>query len=216
MKQNFNRTKQFNSDLEWGNFGEQTLIPFIEKYFNRGDKFISYWYNSSDITKNKKVLKEWDLRFGTYDKNYFNGKDFTGKIEFEIKTDKYPINTGNLIFEKSCGRKQSGVFATKANYFLYFLPLFKQNNIYLIKSEALRVLLKKYDWCITSGGDYGSNTMMYKIPREDFDKEFIEAGGRIETFNDYTIPEWFNVKEFKENKYIYKSDEFKKYENPLD
>lgn len=208
MKKNFNRKKQFNSDLEWGKWGEQTIIPFIEQTFKQKEKSVSYWYSSDDVTKNKKELKEWDLRFGVYDKTYMNGIDFIGKLEFEIKTDKYPTNTGNLIFEKSCNRKPSGVFATKAKFFIYFLPLFKQDNIYLIKSEKLRTLLEKYPNDIVSGGDYGSNTMMYKISRNDFDIEFKKAGGIISSWTNYTIPEQFNIKEFNQNHDVYYSDKW--------
>lgn len=204
-KNNFNRKKQFNSDLRWGKWGESTIIPFITKTFLKGTKSVSYWYSSDDITSNKKTLKEWDLRFGVYDSEV-SRIEFVDKIEFEIKTDKYGVNTGNLIFEKSCNRKPSGVFATKAKWFIYFLPLFKQDNIYLIKSENLRNLLKNYNNDLTSGGDYGSNTMMYKIPRIDFDKQFKSAGGTIHTWNDYTIPEEFNLNLFKQNNDVYHSD----------
>lgn len=205
---NFNRKKQFNSDLKWGKWGEMTIIPFIESTFVKGSKFVSYWFSSDDITTKKNILKEWDLRFGVYDKDHMNGIDFIDKIEFEIKTDKYGIDTGNLIFEKSCNRKPSGVFATKAKWFIYFLPLFKQDNIYLIKSENLRNLLKNYNNDLTSGGDYGSNTMMYKISRIDFDKQFKMAGGTIHTFNNYTIPEEFNLNLFEQNNDVYHSDKW--------
>jgi hypothetical protein len=210
----FNRAAQFSLDNDWGNFGEGVMIRFIEDTFKKEDKFVSYWYSVNDITKKKSDFKKWDLRFGCYmnsDRiNYYD------KFEVEVKTDGYEKNTGNLIFEKSCGKKSSGVFATEAKYFVYFLPLFNQDNVYLIKSEDLKKLLKKFDNCIVQGGDPGSNTFMYKISRIDFDSEFKAHGGKIMTYTSYTIPERFNKTRFEQNdKYTSYGSELKEYEDPF-
>jgi hypothetical protein len=47
-----------------------------------------------------------------------------------------------IYFEKSCSKKVSGVFATEANYFIYILPRYKENNFYIVKPEKLIELLK--------------------------------------------------------------------------
>lgn len=209
----FNRQKEFKKDDEWGSWGEGQMINFIQDFFKKDDKFVSYWYSSKDVAKTKKDLKGWDLRFGCYTtKDRINYYD---KFEVEVKTDGYGVNTGNLVFEKSCGRKSSGVFATEAKYFLYFMPLFDTNNIYLIKSENLKLLLKEFDTHIVSGGDYGSNTMMYKISKIEFDNKFIEAGGKIVTYTNYTIPSHFEKKKFESKSVNYSSDEVKDYEDPF-
>jgi len=61
-----NRVKQFNSDLSFGKWGEQTIYPWIEKYFTRGDINVSYWYDSdyearkiTDRTKKKEKLNAY-------------------------------------------------------------------------------------------------------------------------------------------------------------
>lgn len=211
----FDRSKEFSKDMEWGNFGEGVMINYITETFKTKDKFVSYWYSSGDMTSNKSIMKSYDLRFGTYLNT--DRVNFINKFDVEIKCDGYGIDTGNLIFEKSCNKKKSGVFATKAKYFIYFLPLFKTDNIYLIKSEKLVELLNNFNEYIVSGGDYGSSTFMYKISREDFNDKFIEAGGRIETYEKYIIPEKFEKKQFeKKSNYVYYGDTMKKYENPLD
>jgi len=209
----FNRSKEFEKDLQYGNWGEGVMIRFIESFFQTRDNHLSYWYSIDDVQKDKRKLKEWDLRFGIYNKT--DRINYTDKVDFEVKTDMYEINTGNLIFEKSSGGKKSGVFATKAKYFIYFLPLFNEHNIYVIKSEKLIELLNNFNTHIVSGGDFLSNTMMYKISRVEFDEKFKEAGGKIITYNDYTIPERFNKEQFKENITTYSSESLKQYEDPF-
>ena len=209
----FDRKKEFEKDNEFGNWGEGVMINFIEEKFKNGTSFSSYWYSSGDITKDKRKLKKWDLRFGLY--TYQDRINFYDKFEVEVKTDGYVRNTGNLIFEKSCNRKKSGVFATEAKYFIYFLPLFKEDNIYLIKSKDLIKLLNNYNHLLVEGGDFGSKTFMYKIPRVEFNSEFIKAGGKIITWNKYNIPDKFNKTQFIDNKYTFIAQEIKEYEDPF-
>jgi hypothetical protein len=63
------------------------------------------------------------------------------EITFEIKQ----ISMMKLViyFEKSCSKKVSGVFATEANYFIYILPRYKENNFYIVKPEKLIELLNE-------------------------------------------------------------------------
>ena len=210
----FNRTEEFNKDNKWGSFGEGVMIKYIQDTFKTKDKFVSYWYSSGDFTKSKTVMKSYDLRFGTYLNT--DRINYVSHFDVEVKCDGYDTNTGNLVFEKSSNKKKSGVFATKAKYFIYFLPLFTTDNLYIIQPNKLIELLNEFPEHIISGGDIGSNTFMYKISREDFNDKFVEAGGKIVTFNDYVIPSEFNKTQFTTtNKYVYHG-EMKKYENPLD
>jgi hypothetical protein len=206
----FNRKEEFNKDLNLGKWGEGKMISFIEEFFNLEDRQLSYWYSSDDISKKTKDLKKWDQRYGLYLKS--DRINFVNKVEFEIKTDFFDKNTGNLIFEKSCNNKKSGVFATEAKYFIYFLPLYTEDNIYIIKSENLIKCLDNFNNQIISGGDQGSNTMMYNINRIDFNDVFKTYGGKIITWNKYTIPSEFNKTTFKKN-YTYHSDIKKEYDD---
>ena len=56
-----NRKKQFNSDLDWGKWGESTMWPWIENLFTRNGNKVSYWYDSDYQYKNLKG-KEWRLK----------------------------------------------------------------------------------------------------------------------------------------------------------
>lgn len=210
----FDRNKEFKKDLKWGKFGEGVIINFIEEHFKNKESFVSYWYSSDDIYKSKSKLKLWDLRFGCY--KYKDRINFYDKFEVEIKTDGYEKNTGNLIFEKSSNKKKSGVFDTQAKYFIYFLPLFKENNIYVIKSERLKELLKTFNEHIVEGGDYGSKTFMYKIPTQEFQDEFKKYSGRIYSWNKYDIPETFKKVQFNNKITTYYGDELKQYKDPFD
>ena len=209
----FDRSKEFKKDNDWGIWGEGVMINFIEELFKTDDKFVSYWLSSSDLTNKPSQMKKWDLRFGCYTNqdriNYYD------RFEVEVKTDGYGIDTGNLVFEKSCGGRKSGVFATEAKYFVYFLPLFSSDNIYIIKSEKLVSLLSEFNTHIVSGGDKGSNTMMYKVSRNDFNDRFKEFGGKILTYSKYSIPVQFEKVKFEENKTVYYGENIK-YEDPFD
>lgn len=220
-KYNTNRTDQFNGDLNWGKWGESTMWPWIENFFTRGDKKLSYWYDSdyevSSLNlkglEKKKMLKSYDLKFGLY----YGNKIFCEKeIKFEIKTDKY-ANTGNLAFEYKDNGVESGVFTTTAEYFIYFMPRFETDNIYIIKSEKLKNLLSEEKWNIYFhyGGDIGK-TLNFIIPKNEFDSHFIASGGKIETITDVSIPSEFGLSRFNENgKVVYHGTTLKKYDDDL-
>ncbi len=199
------RTDQVSSDMDFGDWGEKTLIPWIENYFNKREQFkISYWYNSEyeaieklklKGTQQKLKMKEYDLKFGEYyNKSIFPSRE----VLFEIKTDKYDY-TGNVAFEKSDKGKPSGVFVTKSNYFIYFMPRFTQDNLYIIKSDKLKDLLSEEKWQIylRMSGDLGL-TANFIIPTNEFNTAFKEAGGRIETYTP-NIPEKFNLSQINTN-----------------
>lgn len=209
----FNRNEEFVKDNEFGNWGEGITIKFIEYLFRKEDRFVSYWYSSSDISKKISKLKKWDLRFGCY--TDLDRVNYYDKFDVEVKTDGFVIKNDNLIFEKSCNGKKSGVFSTESKYFVYFLPLYTKDNFYIIPSIKLIEILKDFNTHIISGGDYNSNTLMYKINRSEFDEVFKSNGGKIITYNNYEIPDRFNKTRFKEN-LVYISDTMSSYENPLD
>lgn len=193
----FDRRKEFKKDLEFGAWGENEMINFIMSYFPKNYPDGDFQFIGTSNGLNKKVMKEWDLRFGIYSKT--DKLKSAINIYFEIKTDGYETKTNNLIFEKSSNNKKSGVFGTTAHFFIYFLPLYNERNIYIIKPKKLIELLESnFMTHIVSGGDLGSNTFMYKINRDDLDELFIKAGGRIETYSNYIIPAMFDKSAFND------------------
>ena len=212
------RQTQINSDLNFGKWGEEMIIRWVQEYFSKGNREVSYWYNSDYEFRNLKGferikrLKEYDLKFGVY-----NSGDITpvGNIKFEVKTDKYS-NTGNLCFEIKDNKKDSGVMSSLADYFVYFMPRFDNENLYVIKTSKMKELLSsdKFKVYYNYGGDV-SNTLNIVIPKSDFIDDFKAAGGRVETYK-VNIPEDFKLEKFEESKkVVYVSDSIKKYDDPF-
>lgn len=215
MKKKTNSTK-FNSDLRWGTFIEFETIPFIEKYFNevlnKDGKILRFIQENISTKKNE--LKKWDTKFGIYE----IGSPFLKKeVFFEIKGDKFD-NTGNLFFEKSCSKKASGVFATEADFFVYFLPRYSSKNFYIVKPiHLVNFLTNQYPQCINYGGGDGGRVASFIINKDEFDDEFLKQKvGKILDCQ-ISIPDEFGVGKFKEEKkYTYQSDFLKCYDNPLE
>lgn len=208
-----NNTKKFDKDLEWGVFWEFETISFIENLFNEhlNPKGMKLMFLNENLNKNVIVLKDWDVKYVILD-TLTNVKIKT--ITFEIKADKFE-ETGNLFFEKSCSKKQSGVFTTKANFFVYYLPRYKENNFYIVKPEKLINLINdKFPSCINYGGGDNGRVVSYLINKNTFDDEYKSINcGKLLTCN-LTIPEKFGIDKFDEKKkYTYYSDTKKNYDD---
>ena len=227
------RQKQFINDLDFGKWSESLMVKYIINYFKQKGLMLSYVCDSdfealNMTTANKKEkLKEYDLKFVLFHSKLDEYGDLIRTsttpiryITFEIKADKYK-DTGNLAFERKDNNKDSGVFVTKADYFIYFLPRFKSENIYMIKSETLKVLLLEDKWknFFNYGGDLGK-TLNLIIPKTSFNEDFKAIGGKLESFTTYIIPEQYNITEFDAvSNVLYKdslSKGLKDYKNPLD
>jgi hypothetical protein len=214
------REEQIKKDLEFGKWGEEVMIGWIEEYFSNGDKHVSYWWDSDyqyaslSGFKRIKMLKLWDLRFGVYKNGDISP---LGSIKFEVKTDKY-ANTGNLCYEIKDNGKFSGVMTSEADYFIYYMPRFKSENLYIIKTYKLKELLldEKFKTHYNfSGGDV-KKTMSIVIPKESFIEDFKAAGGRVETYN-VQIPEKFELEKFDDNVVgVHYEGPMREYEDPFD
>lgn len=209
-------TKQFDNDSEWGTYWEFETIPFIENYFNKvlepqGKKLM---FLNENLSKDVNGLKEWDMKYVILD-TLTNVRVKT--ITFEIKADKFE-ETGNLFFEKTCRKKPSGVFTTKADYFVYFLPRYKENNFYIVKPQTLIDLInEKFPSCLNYGGGDGGRVVSYLINKNTFDEEYIiNKSCKLLTCN-LEIPSKFGINKFDEKKkYTYYSDTMKKYDDDFD
>jgi hypothetical protein len=214
--------QKFTKDEEFGKWGEYTLIPFIEKYFNEKlmTQNLTYWWNSEyeankkkSFSERKSILKSFDLKFGLYE----NGNVMPKKsVTFEIKTDKF-INTGNIVIEKKYKKKLSGAFGSSADYFVYFFPRRLKDQVYIIRRERLVEMFNDTKWneYLRYGGD-GDSALMYVIPASIFDEDFIKFGGKLETY-EVEIPVEFGLEKFIDNSITYVSDgDWKKYPDVFD
>lgn len=207
------KTNSFKKDLKKGEWAEKQLVPFIENTVKNKNYNLLFNHYSHEITKNKRKLKEYDISFQVHkhgNKMYEENK----RVTFEIKTDFYPNETNNLIFETKCNNRKSGVSATKSTFFCYWRPLYLKENIWIMKSKNLLLLLEEnFQHTLTNGGD-NNLALMYVIPHNEFKEIFIQKGGYLGTYN-IPLPDGLETFEEKE-KILYYATQMKSYKNPLD
>ena len=214
--------QKFTKDEEFGKWGEYTLIPFIEKYFNEKliTQNITYWWDSAyeagnkQYSERKSILKSYDLKFGLYENGNITPKK---SVTFEIKTDKF-MNTGNIVIEKKYKKQLSGVFGSSADYFVYFFPRRLKDQVYIIRRERLVEMFEsdtKWNEYLRYGGD-GDSALMYVIPATIFDEDFIKFNGKLLQFDTYEIPEEFGLDKFVDNNVTYVSNNITNYPDAFD
>jgi hypothetical protein len=125
------------------------------------------------------------LKYFTYDKVYFpkglwKEYDFIldDDIKVEVKSDCLAGKTGNLAIEYKCNNKASGLTATTADFWIYFVRYdyndLENFDVYKIPIKKLRKKCKKYG-VIKSGGD-NNRARMYLVKKEKFKKYLIYKG----------------------------------------
>jgi hypothetical protein len=128
---------KFTTDLEQGNLGEKVIAKWLEKYQG---------YET--------------IKFGnTMDYDFVSQRPDGKQISYEVKTDrweKYNYKTGNIFVETRCNDKQSGIWGTKSDVYVFYFPDF--GEIYMIKTEDIRALIKDPSVCSrrTMSGDRGA------------------------------------------------------------
>lgn len=125
-----------------------------------------------DLERGKKYEKI-ALSYFKYEKVYFpKGKckeyDFIldDKIKIEVKSDRLASSTGNLAIEYKCNGKPSGIFASEADYYIYFINYQEHDDCYKIPLKDLKDICRKQGRKI-SGGD-GNRSRMYLVKKEHF------------------------------------------------
>ena len=148
----------FRKDLVDGADGQNDVVSFLIEHY-QGQLHSSNDTNSHDVIIN-------------FDKETPFGQ---GDVSFEIKTDLLitPIaDTGNMFVEVESRGKASGVEVCQATWFAYYLKHF--NQLWVIKTEDLRTLIKESNFRWVYGGDTGSGTRGMLIPRlKNRDKFFV-------------------------------------------
>lgn len=93
---------------------------------------------------------------------------------YEVKTEEFckpPKDKGNLFIEIECRGKASGISVTQADWYVFYLPYYKQ--IWYIETEKLRELIEtEYFHKVGNSGDVNSNTVGYLLPRESYRGHF--------------------------------------------
>lgn len=140
----------FNKDVTNGEDGEIFIKNFL---IYKGFDF---------IRKNKN--KKYDLLMS------YKGKS----VKYEVKTDFYvgsEKDTNNIVVEFESRGKPSGISVTESDFFVFYFP--KAEEVWNIKTEILKAIISKNKFDISEcGGDEGSNTKNYKIPRSKIKSYF--------------------------------------------
>ena len=135
----------YKKDLPLGELGESTIIKFAEE---KG-----------------MVPVEWGNKDYRYDfKLAYDNRVYS----YELKTDVYPHDTGNIVIEYECRGKASGISVTQADFFVTYFPHF--NEIWNIRTSDLKKMIIENPKIpkTQNSGDDGSNTKLYKINKEEF------------------------------------------------
>jgi hypothetical protein len=129
----------FNKDIVLGEEGEQIIRTYLEGL------------NFKFISDNKDY--RYDLLMEYKNKQY----------TYEVKTDIYPRDTGNIAIEIECRGKPSGVMVTEADFYVTYFKHF--DEIWNISTNRLRDLIRNGKFKVITGGDSGSNTKMVLMNR---------------------------------------------------
>lgn len=124
-----------------------------------------------DLAQGKKYEVE-SLNYLDYDtyemkEGYFKEYDLTifkdgTPTKIEVKSDRQSSTTGNMAIEYECKNKPSGLSATTADYWIYFVVHKDKDECYKIPTDELRELVK--DCRKVRGGDnYMSRMYLLKI-----------------------------------------------------
>lgn len=140
----------FAEDLEYGEFWERKAIQMLKA----------------------DAVRKMEGKFAAFD--YVVCKN--GNIELvEIKADRYCLKSGNIAIECHCNGKDSGIFITKADYWLIVLPS-KEPVYYKVPVHVLKKMIERQEYSeIKAGGDNHSN-IMFLFKKECFN-DFIFTEG---------------------------------------
>jgi hypothetical protein len=177
MRMNLNITKEnddamvshlkFKVDLIAGLIGEGLAKQYVEN--------LGYIYVGGPEDN---VLKEFDLLCSYGDKI----RKFECKIDVLCKppteyyssitkrTHTLESDTGNIFIEFTSRGKQSGIITTTSDVWLY--NFYYLREIWTIPTPKLRTLINENNFPIGVGGDPGSDSSGYLIPRHQYSEHF--------------------------------------------
>lgn len=131
--------EKFKNDLFFGEMYEDIVIKLLEQ---SGFSFVS---KSNSDDKNER--KEYDFIMER------NGR----KLKFEVKSDIFSYETKNEIFEYKCNEKNSGIIATKSDFWITCYLL--ENRVTIYRTSDLKKLCCEFivgsekDYRICKAGD---------------------------------------------------------------
>ena len=160
-----------------------------------------------------KATEYFDYNKVFFPKGNFSDYDFIldDKIKVEVKSDCMASKTGNLAIEYKCNGNPSGIYATKADWYVYFINHSDHDEVYKIPTEKLIEVCKGYGKK-ASGGD-GGKSRMYLLNKALIN-DYITTEKKHEPINVvfekvYSIP--FGKYKGKSVEEVWKTDRGKSY-----
>ena len=108
-----------------------------------------------DVEMAKGNFKDWDIKF--------TQKSSGRTLYYEVKSDMRAKTSGRLAIEYSYNNLPSGINATKAHYWVHYIPT--TNTYYFLTVKRLKEIISENDTFSISGGD-GGRSKMYLVPVE--------------------------------------------------
>jgi hypothetical protein len=145
----------FIKDLTEGEAGEAVFVDVLKTR-----------YNAKFVSDNKTNSHDVILQFSE------EGPFGIDTVSFEVKTDVYHRDTGNMFVEFECRGKPSGIKVSRAEWFVTNFKHLKE--IWCIRTHELKTLIETNTFYQTqNSGDAGSRTRGYLVPRKVFQDKFF-------------------------------------------
>ena len=146
--------------------GFKSDLKFGKKY-----EGISMGFNNFD-----RIVLAPPRQFKDYDYYIIKGDK---KICYEVKADKLSYRTGNLAIEFQCSNKPSGLTATKADYWYYFVVDSENKyEVYKFPVNELKELVLRENCKKVNGGD-GYRAKMYLLKKSKCSKYKIKPENKV-------------------------------------
>lgn len=126
-------------------------LSFGKKYENLLANYLKPFYTS--INKIEGKFKDYDMICDD-------------KIKYEVKSDRLSIKTGNLAIEFKCNNKESGITATKADFYAYFIiKNSDEYDLYIIPTEDIKNKIKNKEFkrTVKGGDDWKSEMYLFDL-----------------------------------------------------
>jgi hypothetical protein len=153
----------FKEDIIQGEAGEDFVIEYLTKGWkgNLLEKKKDFTWDFKLEFKDGELIQTFELKTDVFcvPDTIINGRTIRGK------------DTGNIFIEFSCRGKDSGVKVTQADWFVYYYKFL--GELWLIKVDELKDLIANNNFKVGVGGDPGSNSSGYLIPRKKFRDNFL-------------------------------------------
>ena len=123
----------------------------------------------------EEALKYFEYKKVHIPKGRFKGYDFIldDKIKVEVKSDRMAQRTGNIAIEYAYKDYDSGINATKADYYIYFIERYNKYDCYKIPVKKLKKIITKKKPRTVRGGDF-KNSKMFLLKISDIKKYLVE------------------------------------------